>query len=108
MIVGVNTDESVKNYKGSYPVISFSDRVIILAACRFVDGILESDLTFNIKVLKKYKIEVIVLGSDWKNKYLAGVNEAKKEGIKIVYFSYTKGVSSTEIKEKIKNMGGLK
>ena len=103
LIVGVNTDESVKNYKGNYPVIPFSDRVMILEACRFVDGVLESDLTFDIEVLKKYKIDVIVLGSDWENKYLAGVDEAKKEGIKIVYFSYTKKISSTLIREKIKN-----
>ena len=99
LIVGVNTDESVKNYKGNYPAISFFDRVTILEACRFVDGVLESDLTFDIKVLKKYKVEVIVLGSDWKNKYLEGLEWMKTNGKKVVYLPYTQGISSSIIKD---------
>lgn len=103
LIVGVNTDKSVKSHKGSYPIISYHDRVEMLKACRYVDRVIKSDLTFNIDELKKHKIEVLVLGSDWKNKYLAGKNEARAKGIKIIYFSYTERVSSTKIRERLKN-----
>jgi len=102
LIVGVNTDKSVKKYKGNCSIISYCDRVKVLKACRYVDKMIESDLTFNIKKLKKYKIEVLVLGDDWKGKYLAGLDEAKKMGIEIVYFPYTEGISSTEIRKRIR------
>jgi len=102
LIVGVNTDESVKKYKGSYPVIPYQDRVGMLEACRFVDEVIESDLTFNVAVLKEHAVDAVVLGSDWKNKYLAGKEEVQEEGIEIVYFPYTEGVSTTEIKNAIK------
>lgn len=103
LIVGVNTDESVKRHKGDYPIISYHDRVKILKACKYVGRIIEGDLTFSIDKLKRYKIEVLVLGSDWKGEYLAGVDEAKEIGIKVVYFPYTKGISTTKIKERIRN-----
>jgi len=103
LIVGVNTDRSVKKHKGYFPIISYHDRVKVLKACKYVDRVIEGDLTFNIDKLKRYKIEVLILGSDWKGKYLAGVGEAKKIGIKIIYFPYTKRISTTKVREKIKN-----
>ena len=102
LIAGVNTDESVKNHKGEFPVMPYCDRVKILKVCRYVDRVIKSDLTFDIDMLRRYRIEVLVLGSDWENKYLAGVDEAKKMGIKIVYFPYTTGISTTKIKEIIR------
>jgi len=102
LIVGVNIDKSIKGHKGYYPIISFHDRVKILKACKYVDKVIKSDLTFNIRQLKRHRIEVIVLGSDWEGKCVDGQTTAEMAGIKIVYFSYTKGISSTEIKEKIK------
>jgi len=101
LIVGVNVDKSIKGHKGYYPVISFHDRVKILKACKYVDKVIKSDLTFNIRQLKRHKIEVIVLGSDWKGKYVIGQIRAEKEGIEIAYFPYTKKISSTIIKRKI-------
>jgi len=102
LIVGVNIDKSIKGHKGYYPVINFRDRVKILKACKYVDKVVKSDLTFNIIQLRRLKVEVIVLGSDWKGKYVIGQIKAEEEGIKVVYFSYTKRISSTKIKEKIK------
>jgi len=102
LIVGVNIDRSIKEHKGYYPVINFCDRVKILKACKYVDKVIKSDLTFNIKQLKRHKIEVIVLGSDWKGKYVIGQIRAEKEGIEVVYFPYTKRISSTKIREKMK------
>lgn len=101
LIIGVNISNSVKKHKGAYPIISYHDRVKMLKACRYVDRVIKSDLTFNIDKLKRYKIEVLVLGDDWRHKDLAGLSEAKKAGIKIKYFPYTKTVSTTIIRERI-------
>ena len=102
LIVGVNTDESVQEYKGDYPVIPYQDRVEILKACSLVDEVVMSKMIFNVDNLKKLDVDVIVLGSDWKNRYLEGKEEAQKAGIEIIYFPYTEGISTTEIKAKIR------
>lgn len=102
LIVGVNVDKSIKEHKGYYPVINFRDRVKVLKVCKYVDKVVKSDLTFNIIQLRRLKIEVIVLGSDWKGKYVIGQIKAEEEGIKIVYFPYTKRISSTKIRERMK------
>ena len=102
LIVGVNTDESVQEYKGDYPVIPYQDRVEILKACSLVDEVVMSKMIFNIDNLKKLDVDVIVLGSDWKSRYLEGKEEAQKAGIEIIYFPYTEGISTTEIKAKIR------
>ena len=102
LIVGVNTDESVQEYKGDYPVIPYQDRVEILKACSLVDEVVMSKMIFNVDNLKKLNVDVIVLGSDWKNRYLEGKEEAQKAGIEIIYFPYTEGISTTEIKAKIR------
>lgn len=102
LIVGVNTNKSIKKHKGSFPVISYRDRVKVLKACKYVDKVVKSDLTFSVRKLKRRNVEVIVLGSDWKDKYLAGIYEAKKENIEILYFPYTQGISSTDIKRRIR------
>ena len=102
LIVGVNTDESVQEYKGDYPVIPYQDRVEILKACSLVDEVVMSKMIFNVGNLKKLNVDVIVLGSDWKNRYLEGKEEAQKAGIEIIYFPYTEGISTTEIKAKIR------
>lgn len=107
LIVGVNTSESAKRHKGNYPVIPYLDRVKMLKACRYVDRVIKSDLTFNINKLRRYKIEILVLGSDLKGKYFVGVSEAKEIGIKVVYFPYTKGVSSTKVKDEIRRNGRI-
>ena len=102
LIVGVNTDKSVQEYKGDYPVIPYQERVEILKACSLVDEVVMSKMIFNIDNLKKLNVDVIVLGSDWKNRYLEGKEEAQKAGIEIIYFPYTEGISTTEIKAKIR------
>jgi len=102
LIVGVNTDESVQEYKGDYPVIPYQDRVEILKACSLVDEVVMSKMIFDVDSLKKLDVDVIVLGSDWKNRYLEGKEEAQKAGIEIIYFPYTEGISTTEIKAKIR------
>lgn len=103
LIVGVDTDKSVKRDKGEYPIVSYRERTIIIKACRYVDKIIWNNHNVPpVNRLKRWKIEAVVLGSDWKGRYLSGQKEAEKEGIEIVYFPYTEDISTTQIKEKIK------
>jgi len=100
LIVGVSTNKLVKSYKMTAPVVSYADRVKIVEACKYVDEVVKQSTLLDIKTLKKYKINCITIGSDWKGKYLEGLEWMKKHG-EVIYLPYTSRVSSTEIKKRI-------
>ena len=102
LIVGINTDESVKRYKGCLPVIPYDDRVVIMGACIYGQKLIKSELILNANQMKKYGIEICVLGSDWKDKKLEGRQEVLDAGIEIRYLPYTERISTTMIKEHIR------
>jgi glycerol-3-phosphate cytidylyltransferase len=98
LIVGVSTDA----YKKLKPIICYKDRVSIIKELRCVNKIIKQDRFFDIKQLKKYNIDTIVLGDDWKNKNFPELkNCLQKLKIKMIYISYTKRLSTSKIKEKI-------
>ena len=103
LIAGVDTDKSVKRDKGGLPVIPYKERIEMLESCQYVD-----EVTWNIhtvppvKRLRELKIEAVVLADSWKRKYLTGKKEAEIGGIELIYFPYTKSVSTTKIKERIR------
>lgn len=103
LIVGVSTDELVASYKKAFPIISYEDRVEILKSCKYVDQVVKQEKLIDIEQIKKLNIDIITIGDDWEGKYLEGLEWAKKQpGIKVIYLPYTKKVSSTNVKQKIK------
>ena len=100
LIVAVSTDELIASYKGIPPVIPFRERIRIVASCRYVDKVLKQTVLTDNRQLKRYKVSIVTLGSDWKDKYLEGVEWIKEHG-RVVYLPYTKGVSTTSIKRDI-------
>jgi len=100
LIVGVNTDEFVQQYKNKTPVIPYKDRVKIVKSCKHVDKVVKQTVLNDIRTLKRYKVDIVTIGDDWKDKYDEGLEWMKKHG-RVIYLPYTKGVSSTFIKEKI-------
>lgn len=104
LIVGVHSDEVVYSYKHHYPVIKDKDRCEIINSIRYVDEA-HINLTRDKKALHDlYHFDVIFIGDDWKgterwNKF---EKELAKVGVRVEYIPYTKGVSSTQIKEYIK------
>ena len=110
LIVGVCMDEYVRNCKNKEPVIGEADRVRIIRALKCVDeAVLVTNEEVFDKVLawKRFNFDVLFSGDDWKGteRYLATEKAFLENGIKVetVFFSYTQGVSTTEIKEKMKN-----
>lgn len=102
LIVGVSTDKLIKKYKGLKPVISYNDRVAIIKEMKCVDKVLKQSAFFDIKQLKKYNINSIVLGSDWENKEFPELkNIIKKLNIEMIYLPYTKHLSTSKIKKQI-------
>lgn len=104
LIVGVSTDELVMEYKDKQPVIPFSERVEIVEGIKYVDKVVPQITREKIVAWEHLLFDVMFVGDDWKGNAL--FNELEKDfkqvGVDIVYFPYTKGVSSTIVKRKIK------
>ena len=107
LIVGVNTDELVASYK-STPMIPFEDRIEIVRSCKYVDAVIPQYDMDKLKVCKEIGATYMFVGDDWygTDKWKKYEEEFGKEGVKIVYFPYTRGVSSTKITEALKQVRG--
>ena len=102
LLVGVSTDRLINKYKKTKPIITYKDRVAIIKELKCVDKVIKQTSFFNVNQLKRYKIDIIVLGSDWKNLLFPELeNIVKKLHCKLIFIPYTKRLSSSKIKEKI-------
>jgi D-beta-D-heptose 7-phosphate kinase / D-beta-D-heptose 1-phosphate adenosyltransferase len=99
LIIGLNSDKSVKSLKGlSRPVNSEYDRGYILAALEAVDYVVifEEDTPYNL--IKLIQPNILVKGSDYKNEKIVGAELAEE----LILVEFIEGKSSTNIIEKIK------
>lgn len=107
VIVALNTDDFHKRFKGSYPILSLEERTTMLNACKYVDTVDVNDGCEDSKpCILRHNPDFILHGDDWKENSLMkqmGLTQEflNKQNIKMVYISYTKGISSTEIKKRI-------
>ena len=103
LIVGVNSDSSVKRLKGeSRPIFPENDRARMLASLEFVDlvVIFEEDTPENlIKILKP---DILVKGEDYKDKEVVGREFVESYGGEVILLPLVKGYSTTEIIRRIK------
>ena len=102
LIVGVSTDELVK-YKGKTPVIPFCDRIEIIRNLRCVDAAVAQENMDKLAMCKKLGASIMFVGDDWyqSDRWQEYEQQFAREGIKIVYFPYTKNVSSTQISKAL-------
>lgn len=105
LIVGVSTDELVKSYKGYFPIIKFEQRIEIIKNIKFVNKVVPQKNLDKLEAWKNLKYDVIFLGDDWKGtkKWEKIENELNKVAVDVVYFHYTKNISSTDIKNRIRS-----
>lgn len=105
LIVGVSTDELVR-YKGKSPVIPFTDRIEIVRNIKCVDAVVAQADMNKLEMCKKLKANIMFVGDDWYQspRWEEYEKEFLEAGIKIVYFPYTKGVSSTQISKALKHL----
>lgn len=103
LIVGVTVDELVQ-YKGKKALIPFEDRIEIVRSCVYVDAAVPQYNMNKLETCKKLGATYLFVGDDWygTDKWKEYEKEFSKEGIKIIYFPYTRGVSSTKITEALK------
>ena len=98
LVVGVTVDELVL-YKGKKAMIPFSDRAEIVRCCRYVDAVVPQYDMDKVSACKKLGASVLFVGDDWygTERWKEYEEQLDKDGIRTIYFPYTKGVSSTKI-----------
>ncbi|WP_130858644.1 adenylyltransferase/cytidyltransferase family protein [Gracilibacillus phocaeensis] len=104
LIVGVSTDELVEEYKAKRPVIPYEERKEIVAGMKYVDQVIPQHNRDKMAAWDFLLFNVMFVGDDWKGDplFTALEKEFQQVGVDIIYFPYTKGVSSSLMKEKIK------
>jgi len=102
LIVGVTTDDLV-TYKGKRAMIPFEDRIEIVRNIKCVDAAVPQSDMDKLAMCKKLGATVLFVGDDWygTDKWRDYEAAFAAEGIRIVYFPYTKGVSSTQISKAL-------
>lgn len=103
LIVGVTTDALCFQRKNKKPIICEADRVAIVDAIRYVDKVILQENMDKLSVVKQYGIDVVFVGSDWKN--TPSWNQYEKDfaqyGCKVEYLDHTDGISSTILRERM-------
>ena len=105
LIVGVTVDELV-TYKGKRSMIPFEDRIEIVRSIKYVDAAVPQYDMDKLTACKKLGATVLFVGDDWyaTDKWQEYERQFTEAGIRIVYFPYTKGISSTQITKALKSV----
>lgn len=105
LIVGVTVDELVA-YKHKKSVIPFSERIEIVRNIKVVDAAIPQDDLDKFKMWEKIHFDVLFVGDDWFNhpRWKEMEEKLRQVNVRVVYFPYTKGTSSTILNETLKKL----
>jgi D-beta-D-heptose 7-phosphate kinase/D-beta-D-heptose 1-phosphate adenosyltransferase len=101
LVVGLNSDSSVKKIKGKdRPINKESDRAKVLSSLYFVDYITSFSEPTPENLIKKVRPDILVKGGDWKIEDIVGGSFVRSYGGKIKSIPFVKGYSTTSIIER--------
>ncbi len=102
LIVAVSTDD-FNDIKGKKTIIPYEQRAQIVEAIKYVDKVIpENSWEQKIEDIKKYDIDLFIMGDDWRGKF-----DFLKEYCEVLYLPRTKGISSTELKNTLKTISSI-
>jgi glycerol-3-phosphate cytidylyltransferase len=110
IIVALNSDDFVKKYKEK-PIFDYQEREKSLLECQYVNKVIKHDNHFDSKsTIESVKPDIIAVGDDWCRKdYYKQMGFSQEwldeNNITLIYIPYTRGVSTSEIKNRIINNG---
>ena len=105
LIVGVTTDELVA-YKIKRSVIPFQERLEIVRSIKYVDAAISQPDMDKFKAWEKLKFNILFVGDDWFKdpKWEEIESKFKEVGVRVIYFPYTKGTSSTLLNKALEDL----
>lgn len=100
LIVGVNSDSLVEEYKQKTPVIKENERAEIVRNLKAVDECVITTTLDKLVALDLYNFDVIFIGDDWKGnpRWEKTKGELEERGVDLVFLPHTAGVSSTGLR----------
>jgi len=101
LIVGVSTDDLVVKYKKKNPIIPMLERIEILRHIIYVDTVIVQEDMDKMKMWRRLKFNILFVGDDWFDtlKWQEYEKDFNKVGVRVIYFPYYKGISSTKINQ---------
>lgn len=103
LIIGLNSDESIKRLKGAdRPIHSVNDRAFALAALGFVSAVIVFEEDSPIKLIESLKPNVLVKGADWEKSKVVGSDFVEANGGRVELIEFLEGYSTSSIIERIK------
>lgn len=105
LIVGLNSDASVRRNKGpERPINSETERAEILAALECVDGVVIFDEETPAEIIRAIQPDVLVKGADWAEDAIVGRDTVEARGGRVVRVDIEQGFSTTAIIERIRHL----
>ena len=102
LVVGINSDLSVKRLKGEpRPILTEEERLLLLSALEAVDYVAVFDGDTPLELIRQLRPQVLVKGGDWSPEAVVGREEVEKDGGIVVVIPYQPGFSTTGIIERI-------
>ncbi len=102
LVVGINSDTSVKRIKGKpRPVVNEKDRLRLVAALESVDYIVLFKEDTPLKIIKFIKPDVLIKGADWNKNNIVGRDFVLSYGGRVSTIKFVKGYSTTNLIKKI-------
>ena len=103
LVIGINSDKSVKELKGpSRPINSLSDRALILSELRYVDYVISFEEQTPLELIKIIMPDILVKGGDYTVETVVGSSEVIHSGGQVKLLQFHEGYSSTNYIDKIK------
>jgi D-glycero-beta-D-manno-heptose 1-phosphate adenylyltransferase len=103
LLIGLNTDESVRKIKGEHrPINNQTSRALFLTSFRFVDGVILFNETTPLNLITAIKPDILVKGSDYSVQDIVGADIVKQNGGQIITLDYLEGYSTSSLIEKIR------
>jgi D-beta-D-heptose 7-phosphate kinase/D-beta-D-heptose 1-phosphate adenosyltransferase len=107
LIVGINTDRSVKMIKGALrPILPETDRSELIASLEMVDYVVLFDEPTPIDLITAIQPDVLAKGGDWERDQVVGADVVEKAGGQVALIPYLEGFSTTEIIERMRKQDG--
>lgn len=103
LVVGVNSNELVEQYKHKRVIVPLEERMDIVGAIRYVDRVIRCDTLDKIVAYNEVHFNRLFIGDDWKgNARWEETGRIMDElGVQLIYLPHTQGISSTMLRDKI-------
>lgn len=108
VVVALNKDEFIKEFKGHPPIMTYEEREAVLRSCKYVNDVVPNEVGQDSKpTILKVKPDFIAIGTDWLGKdYYKQMGFTQEwldqHDITLIYVPYTADISTTIIRERLK------